>query len=414
MNTRNAASAGRPARTPARSRTLLATALSLALAGVVSLPQPDFLSLVSSAYAQDEHGDDHGDEHGDDHGDDHGGQPPADKGKGRRGAGERTESDSGSRSVESRVLREDVGEEAEEEDPDKRGPKYGGGRDGGGQPPGAGSKKGDLYGDLYVILRDDNGVPILDDNGNVQPIDAEGNLIPIDEEGEILAGYEDLALAVEFGRLSVGRSPTRVTDKSYDEALSTLNSATAISLDESGRIVVTIDGVEKTIDSPLENLALYIALMENGYLPGLDLQDGVSLGDLAFLADPALTNEDLLMAAALFAAASDKAGTITVDMVVYMDSILGVDGLVPLVGADGKTYVDYSSLTYDRATTYTGDVTYLRDNGDGTYTLVTESIMDAVFGGEDYTGTQADAFTQAAQDALAVISFIHDNAPPGE
>ena len=388
----------------------MAVAVALVLAGqhAVAMGAP-----VPSALFQDTHSGSHGSGHqaGGAEQDNHGsGQ---DKGKARRGASGRGETDSGSRSVESKVLREDVG--APEEDSDRRGPKYGGGRSATGKPPGAGSKKGDLYGDLYVILRDANGVPILDENGFVQPVDANGNPIPLNDEGEIEPGYEDLALTVEFGRLNSGRSPSKVSDKAYQEAIDTINAAIAIGVDEAGRIVVTTaDGEIKTIDSPLENLALYAALMENGYLPGIDLQDGVSLGALSFLADPAFTREDMLMAATLLAAGADKAGTISLDMVIYLASIMGVDGVNPVTGPDGKTYVDYSSLTYDRASTYTGTVTYLKDNGDGTYSLVTASIMDAVFGGEDYSGTQADAFAQAADDARAVIEFIHDNAPPGE
>lgn len=399
-----------------RSPLLVASALSLAIGAVLVLSGYDGLAPIAPAQAQ--HSGGHsgntgntgsGHDEGGHEDEERGGSGAGEKGKGNQGAGERGQGESGSRSVESQVLREDVGPD---EESDGRGPKYGGGRESTGKPGEAGSKKGDLYGDLYVILRDENGVPILDEFGHVQPIDAEGNLIPITEEGDIVEGYEDLAQAVEFGRLSVGRSPSRVTDKSYDEAIATINAATAIRVDDAGRIVVTIDGEEKTIDSPLENLALYITLMENGYLPGLDLQDGVSLGSLSFLADASFTNDDLMMAASLLAAASDKAGSISQDTVVYMDSILGVDGLEPITGEDGKTYFDFSSATYDRSDTYTGEITYLRNNGDGTFTLVTESIMTAVFGGEDYTGTQLDAFTQAADDARAVIEFIHANPVP--
>ena len=52
-----------------------------------------------------------------------------------------------------------------------------GGKAGGGTSPDAGGS-GDLYGDIYVILRDDHGVPILNANGFVQPIDADGTLSP--------------------------------------------------------------------------------------------------------------------------------------------------------------------------------------------------------------------------------------------
>lgn len=91
-----------------------------------------------------------------------------------------------------------------------------------------------------------------------------------------------------------------------------------------------------------------------------------------------------------------------------------MDGVDPITGPDGKTYVDYSDVVYDRSDTYSGDVTFLRDNGDGTYTLVTESIMDAVFGGVDYTGEDAVGYAQAVDDARAVLLFVHENAPPGE
>ena len=60
-----------------------------------------------------------------------------------------------------------------------------GGKDGagGGRPATSGSKKGDLFGDLWVILRDANGIPILSPEGFVQPLDLAGNLIPLDNEG---------------------------------------------------------------------------------------------------------------------------------------------------------------------------------------------------------------------------------------
>jgi len=367
-------------------------------------------SPIATASAQDTHGSSHSSGS-------HGGQNKGGKGKGSMGgaSGSDTHGSSGSQSVESKVLHgQGDTSSAAEESSDRRGPKYGGGRSSTGKPTGAGTKKGDLLGDLYVILRDANGVPILDQYGHVQPLDADGNPIPLTPEGDIVVGYEDLTVPVEFSRLSVSRSPDKVLNKSYDEAIKALNDATAITTDASGRLVVTVNDQTSTIDSPLENLALYQALLNNGYLPGFVPKDGVSLGSLSSLVDKTTTQQDLLQAASFLAAASDKAGSISDDTVVYTDSILGITGTTPIVGADGKSYYDFSSATYDRSAAYPGTVTYLKSNGDGTYTSVTVPILDAVFGGTNYTGTQLDAFTQAADDARAVIEFVHDNPVPSQ
>jgi len=385
-----------------------ATTFAIAIGAALAFgPLPASMSPIASAHAQDTHDTSH---HTGQTGTDHG---SGQKQKGKEGtSGKGTHGSGGSSNVESKVLRgghEGVTTSADESS-DRRGPKYSGGKASTGKPTGAGSKKGDIYGDNIVILRDDNGVPILDDNGNVQPLDANGDLIPITPEGDIEAGYEDLVVTVELSRLNVSRSPTKVSSHSYDEAIDTLNSADAITLDDSGRLVVTVDGVEKTIDSPLENLALYEALMTNGYLPNFVPKDGVDLGSLSFLVNPSVTNADLLQAASFLAAASDKTSVITTDAVVYLDSYLGIVGSNPITGADGQSYFNFTTTTYDRSDTYTGDVTYLKSNGDGTYTTVTEPIMTAVFDGEDYTGTQLDAFTQAADDARAVIDFLHENS----
>ncbi len=40
--------------------------------------------------------------------------------------------------------------------------------------------------------------------------------------------------------------------------------------------------------------------------------------------------------------------------------------------------------------------------------------MTAVFGGVNYTGTKVDGFTQAADDARAVIEFVHEHPVPLE
>jgi hypothetical protein len=289
----------------------------------------------------------------------------------------------------------------EEDDSDQKPWAGGGGKPDTGKPEGAGTMKGDLYGDLWVILRDENGVPILNEDGFVQPVDADGNPIALDEEGKPID--ESLTQEVEFGRLNIGRAPDAVMDHAYDEALSTLNSAVSIELDSAGRLVATQeDGTVKTIDSPRENTALYITLLNEGYLPGLTADDEV----LAALRDPSLTADDLEFAASLLAAGADKTGTLTVDKVAYLNSILGIAEMTE------TDYVDYSNFAYDRQSTYDGvEVTILEKQDDGSYLPTSVDIYDYLFDSQNYSDTGGiDSFTQASDDALQVIEFVHDNA----
>lgn len=281
----------------------------------------------------------------------------------------------------------------------------GGKSGGGGKPFSAGIKKGDLFGDMYVLLRDANGVPVLVD-GKEQVIayvyDSTGALVPLtDSTGKLVVipytPTGDLATTVtlgtttynvypgevELGRLSVGRSPTKVLDKALADALTTLKSGT-ITLDATGRLVVN----GTTIDSPLANLALYDVYMTTGSIPGVTLPTGFN-------------------PASLFAAASDKTGTIIVDTVVYMNSILGVN--------TPTTYYDFSTYNYDRATTWSNvTVTVLVKQPDGSYVPTPVNVYSTVFNSTNWTDPTAtggaDDFATAANDYLQVIEFVHDNA----
>lgn len=262
---------------------------------------------------------------------------------------------------------------------------------GGGRPVGAGIGKGDLYGDLWQILRDDNGVPVLDPNGNVQPVLADGTVIQLTDDGELPAEYEDQVVEIEFGRLNVSRSPDHVTDHAFNEAVSKLASGT-VTVDEAGRLVV--DGV--AIDSPLENLALYSYIMTGGNTTALNLPANF---------DPA----------SLLGAAADKTKPITVDKVVYLNSMLGINTVDLPTG--NVAYFDFSAYDYSRAAAYSGlEVTYLADpDGDGTYETVHQSVMEAVFGNQDWSDATpggVDDFTQSADDSRAVIQFLHDQPTP--
>lgn len=284
-----------------------------------------------------------------------------------------------------------------------------GGKDGagGGQPPTSGSKKGDLFGDLWIIARDDNGIPILTPEGWVQPIDADGNLIALDEEGHPVD--ETLTQEVELGRLNVGRAPTSVLDRRADEVIALLNEATDLKLDASGRLVLTVDGVDKTIDSPLENLAIYVALMTDGNIPGVDDLPG---SDFDFMIDGEYTVEDLQASVAFLAAATDKTGVFTPDEIAYIDTFLDIN----TTSEGNVTYsvVDYSEFTYDRAETY-GDrtVTVLVEQSDGSYLPTEINVYETIF-----TSTPAsdagslDAFTLAANDALTVVNYVHEYEVP--
>lgn len=328
-------------------------------------------------------------------------------GQGAAGAGQRGK---GGRSM-SDIFR-DVTGAAEEGDEDSDRPEWAGqpgGKDGagGGRPASAGSTKGDLFGDLWVILRDANGVPILTDEGWVQPLDADGNLIPLDEEGHPVD--ETLTVEVELGRLNVGRAPTQVLDRRADEVIALLNAATDIAVDPAGRLVLTVDGEVKTIDSPLENLALYIALMTDGSIPGVDDLPGTSFD---FMIDGTFTVADMAAAASLLAAATDKDGVFTSDEIAYIDAFLGIN--LEKTGDVSYSVIDYSAFTYDRSDIYSGvTTTVLVQQPDGSWLPTEVDVFAAVFESADVSasGTLA-AYTQAADDARLVINFIHEYAVP--
>ncbi|GAA0282669.1 hypothetical protein GCM10009127_25090 [Alteraurantiacibacter aestuarii] len=307
------------------------------------------------------------------------------------------------------ILR-DISTSDEDEDSDRPAWAGGGGgpNDRGGKPSTAGSARGDLYGDLYVILRDDNGVPILTDEGFVQPIDADGNPIPLDEEGAPID--PSLAMEVELGRLNVGRSPNSVLDNRAQEVIDMLNDADALSLDAAGRLVITIDGVAKTIDSPLENLAIYVALMTQGTIPDVADLPGE---DFDHLIDGVFTVEDLASAASFLAAASDKAGELTTDEVAYINAFLGIN--TTSAGNVTWTDMDFSEFVYDRSDTYENvTVTVLVQQGNNWVPTVV-NVYEVLFNSTDFSNSGTlEAFAQAAEDARAVIEYIHEYEVPVE
>ncbi len=401
--------------------------------------------------------------------------------------------------------------------------------------------------------------------------------------------WVDLVDEVSFGRLNLSRSPEAVLQAAFDEAITSINNAVSISRDAAGRLLLEnevfsatevdecgeplqLDNVFKAIDSPLENLALYVKLMKDGHLvtPGderapidrsekggiplwkmLELSDGPSkalrptidieklegfgLGSLVDttpqkyytyyecynengVAIPCLcdgenhdgtptvvacpdvasrkllavdacpfpatdtdpnadtceesygiktddsavhgqhtTGDDFDFAAAFLAAAADKTGDIGVDMVVYLNSILGINKVVgyseydsdgnPVDGAvnysEEPVYFNFNGIggtddnKYDRMDTFAlrrgdpgrseGFVRVLQ-GGDGSWTEEDYWIMDLEwdngfdniginpedgFPSGDIADSDIRGFAQMADDDLSVIEFVHTYQIPG-
>ena len=303
---------------------------------------------------------------------------------------------------------------AEDENEDSDRPPWAGvpGKEGkpGGGSGGSDSKKGVDYGDIWIVLRNDLGQPILDANGNIQPCldPACTQVIQLTADGELPPEYADKVLEVEFGRLNIARSPDRVLTHSLEEALSKLDGGvfgTTVTLDPAGRLV--IDGV--AIDSPLENLALYAALLSTPAVNGvvtLSLTVDVEGGGTTTYSFSVPESVRLDLAASAFAAASDKTGSLSVDSVVGISSFMEVnDELAGLVG----TY------TYDRTSTYQDvQVWIMVEVSPGVLVPKLVNILDVVQFNTvptiDGDNNGIDRFTQAADDALQVIEYVHDNA----
>jgi len=403
---------------------------------------------------------------------------------------------------------------------------------------------GTLYGDLYVILRDVNGVPVLsepvtlpDENGDpveyscIQPISTVTASFTITTDGDplvinVTAGepfalptyidsvgdlvecelpeeMADWVQTVDFGRLNLGRAPDSVIEHAFDEAINKMNEANEISVDPAGRLVLALPDpddptayLDKTIDAPAENLALYIKMMIDGdwitleedLEPTLPSQrpdgkgppegDGPSteprpvlnesaighLNELGYtnLGDATKTNTELnshhlTLAASLLAAAADKSGSITLDMVVYINFIFGINQVGSIsTSVEGETYFDFGAYSgdgsYNRNVTYGSRQSGLCDPG-WVWVLQPEiansvevpnhftSVCMEIMGYENGTATNAvhfthmveayttvfddsgnpleynftdnvRAFTQACDDALQVIEYIHNYKIP--
>lgn len=318
----------------------------------------------------------------------------------------------------------------------------GSGNGGSGGSGGGSNDNGDLYGDQYVLLRDldatdgrGNGEAVLDANGQQILVGTNGApiyyVLNADGDYEIPADLLAFTQTVELERANVVRAPESVLNHSLTEALSKIDAATVITTDAAGRIVC--DGA--TIDSPLENLALYKYLMTaDGQTNWNDVADNWPDKFKALAGDDIL-NPDW-SPASLLGAVFSKESTVLVDAVLYENTMLGVNTVTQV---DGEPHVDYfnfnngniEAFNYDRESHYADVWLQWYEDTDGDLNnleLVQRSLMDAVFNGENWsdeyikvsedsaafvsaaaTSSGMNDFSQSVDDSRAVINFMHES-----
>ena len=170
------------------------------------------------------------------------------------------------------------------------------------------------------------------------------------------------------------------------------------------------------------------------YDPSANLEDN-GLGWLAVRSEdledpevPVIQPEDLQSAVSFIAAGADKSGRITTDMLVNVNANLGLNGEV-----SNMVYFDFSpfGLTYTNQNRYgqVPDVDLLIGPEDGSpegetwfqvwpRNILSEVPFEDVLSCKDSGITPsgpvgpADYFTQAADDARAVIEFLHNWSIP--
>lgn len=285
----------------------------------------------------------------------------------------------------------------------------------------SGTPRGTDYGDLYKLLRNENGVPIMWQASTlewyVQPIDDQGEPLDLNAEGELID--PTLATEVEFGRLNIVRAPQSVLDQAFAESMKVLKAPGAvISLDFCGRLTstypdpVTLETIVKTIDSPRENMALYQCIMEEMFTDRLAFLEVYGF-------DP------LTVAASCFAAGSDKTGTVDIDEVVYINGFLQCTGLNPILNEYefeyyynfGEPMLGDAKFQYSREQYADRYLRIISLNGDGTYNEEIKSVLAAMEDGGLFTYVWGEVdddfvsgFALAVDDAVQVLDYVHGDS----
>jgi hypothetical protein len=319
-----------------------------------------------------------------------------------------------------------------------------------------GEPKGEDYGDLYVLKRLENGVPEMGVTSlgiwypKVVAFDVDGMpvmqngyyvTLSVNDEGDINDENYD-PMPVDFGRMSLVRSPESVLSAGLDEAIVSLLAGDYITTDFCGRLVAVHGDLDwlpnvdeeddKTIDSPRENLAIYRELMRHGFTNRLQFMTEAQNG---------FTDDDLLdIAASALAAGSDKTGQVILDEVINVNQFLNAFGDGSILLQDIPFYNEYSyeweycddpyySNLYFYNYNYEYDRNYLHGdkwvkitklNPDGTYTAEAYNLLEVMEDEEKFTNVRIDnahnqhenvaGFTQACDDAVQILEYIHESS----
>ena len=346
--------------------------------------------------------------------------------------------------------------------------------DDGTRPPcddGGGNEPPD-FGDLIKLYRNDSGVPILTADGCWQPLPSDAcptecTTLAVDELGNPVADVSVVSVdpatcavvgsvegiscqlctqEVDFGRINEARSPDAVFDSQLEDVLVKLATSDCNTLDPAGRMVATTVGSDlsvlvSTIDSPLQNLAIYRQLIQTGSI-GTALPQGASILDTA---------------ARGRGSASDKAGEVDVDLVAYLNQIMGLSNLETPTILDPKIcilrkqevagvvqdvqecFLDYTVVAPDALDSYAynreanflalptppyipegaaepGTLEFLAEveppTEPPTFEIVYDLTFNAVFQAVTFESGNIGGFAQASDDARAVIEFMHENQVP--
>lgn len=274
-------------------------------------------------------------------------------------------------------------------------------------------------------------------------INSHSPIVLYDAEGSILPTAALYVIPVDEGRINLIRSPSDVLTSRMTEVISNFGDGTVwkVTRDFCGRLYMVRthdaldnDILDKPIDSPLENMAVYKELMLNGFSRPAD-QNG-----LDFLSG--YSYDVFNLAAACISGASDKSGVLNIDEIVFLNLFLGIPtpgtGILQTTHAMNKTtkqqisvdrwYIDYSGFSYNRNNFRN---TYLDLYGikyvDGSIDryiikedLILDDILSGVYSGDvlgsyryttkiDQSFTGAVGFANMADDYVQALEVVHNN-----